>query len=89
VEAALAEPRCFPLKKIAPPHPTQKPPCSGRYIKKIASRTNSSEIPPERVQCTHLVSPFLLNAAASEENTHRSLVWISRNTFARPAARSW
>jgi hypothetical protein len=27
VEAALAEPRCFPLKKkIAPPHPTQKPP---------------------------------------------------------------
>jgi hypothetical protein len=29
VEAALAEPRCFPLKKkIAPPHPTQKPPCS-------------------------------------------------------------
>jgi hypothetical protein len=29
VEAALAEPRCFPLKKkIAPPHPTQKPPYS-------------------------------------------------------------
>ena len=39
MEAALAEPRCFPLKKkIAPPHPTQKPPfflgmCANKIIR--------------------------------------------------------
>jgi hypothetical protein len=40
VEAALAEPRCFPLKKeIAPPHPTQKPPY---YLGPLGPRTRTA-----------------------------------------------
>jgi hypothetical protein len=36
VEAALAEPRCFPLKKkIAPPHPTQKPPYAQSFAQPL------------------------------------------------------